>query len=184
MWIGIVVGILVIVGAVVAYSVHSNSNGQSQAQTIVNSAYPPVDGVSCDQSEQLAYHIHAHLTMYINGSQVSLPQGVGIAPDSSCYYWLHTHDTTGVIHIESPTQHIYTLGNFFDEWSNEFSSLNFPSQLNLDTSGWTAYVNGKLYTGDFRNIPLNSHTLVTLMYNSPKAKPDTFYDWNAAGLSQ
>jgi hypothetical protein len=144
---------------------------------IVNSSYPPVDGIYCDQLEQTAVHYHAHITIYINGKVSALPQGVGIAPDSSCYYWLHTHDTTGVIHIESPAGHTNTLGNFLDIWSTHFSTLGYPSQLDL-TSGWQVWVDGKPYNGDFHNITLKAHQLITIAYNSPGVKPDTTYNWN------
>ncbi|WP_136625277.1 hypothetical protein [Dictyobacter kobayashii] len=56
--------------------------------------------------------------MYINGQPVQVPQNVGIASDQSCIYWLHTHDTSGIIHIESPTQKTYTLGNFTQLWGS------------------------------------------------------------------
>jgi hypothetical protein len=105
-----------------------------------------------------------------------------MASDQSCLYWLHGHDTTGVIHIEAPSGDSFVLRNFLNEWSSQFSSLGYPSELDL--SGWTAYVGGKLYNGDFQKIPLQSHSVITLMYNSPNAKPDTSYDWNAAGLGQ
>ena len=178
--IGIIIAAVLVIGGFTAYVVYANNH--PQPETIVNPSYPPVDGIYCDQQEQTAFHIHAHLTIYVNGKQVQLPQNTGIASDQSCLYWLHTHDTTGVIHIEAPAGHSFVLGNFLDEWSSQFSSLGYPSQLSL--SGWTAYVDGKLYTGDFHKIPLQSHTLITIMYNSPSAKPDTFFDWNAAGLSQ
>src|SRR5882762_6390765 len=37
-----------------------------------------VAGVQSNSSEQLIYHIHAHLAMYVNGTQKFLPYGVGI----------------------------------------------------------------------------------------------------------
>jgi len=166
---------IVIIAAIVGVVIYNQN--QPQTETIVNASYPPVDSIYCDSLEQLAYHIHAHLSIYINGTLSPIPQNMGIASDGSCYYWLHTHDTTGVIHIESPTQKDYTLGNFFDEWSTNFSSLGYPSQLAL-TAGWQIWVDGKPYTGDFHNIPLTAHKLITMAYNSPGVKPDTTYAWN------
>jgi hypothetical protein len=175
-WLSILAAVIVgagLVGGIIFYNIN-----QSQTQSAVsdNSAYPAVDGIACQANEQLAYHIHAHVSIYINGKLSQIPQYVGIASDGSCFYWLHTHDTTGVIHIESPTQKNYTLGNFFDEWSQRFSSLGYPSELDL-TSGWQVWVNGKPYSGDFHNIQLTAHELITLAYNSPNAKPDKTYSW-------
>jgi hypothetical protein len=169
-------GVGIVILAAITGVVFFNRN-QTPTETIVNSAYPPVDNIYCDALEQTVYHIHAHVSIYINGSLSPVPAQVGIASDGSCFYWLHTHDTTGVIHIESPTQKNYMLGNFFDEWSENFSSLGYPAQL-ASSSGWTVWVNGKSYTGDFHNIQLTAHELITMAYNSPGVKPDTTYAWN------
>lgn len=174
--ISVAAAVLVITLLIVTYAIYVNSQGSSQGQKVVNPNYPPVDNVYCDQQEQTAFHIHAHLTMYINGQALPLPAQVGIAKDQSCLYWLHTHDTTGVIHIEAPANHSFTFGNFLDEWSNQFSTLGYAPQL--DQTGWQVYVNGKLYNGDFHKIPLAAHALITMAYNSPHVTPDTTYNWN------
>ena len=175
--------ILVAAGAVYAFVNAHNSSTQGHAtptEQVFNSAYQPVDGVYCDQLEQLSYHIHVHLTIWIDGTQVQVPQGVGIASDGSCFYWLHTHDSTGVVHIEAPTPAALTLGNFLNIWGQRFSQLGYQDQL-ASASGWTIYVNGQKVTGDFNKVAFQPHMLITLAYNSPGVKPDTVYSW-AAGL--
>jgi hypothetical protein len=173
-----VLAAVVVFGAAIAGITYYNSVAtNSTSEAIANPAYPPVDGIYCDTLEQTVYHIHAHVSIYINGKLSSVPQYVGIASDGSCYYWLHTHDTSGVIHIESPDQHTYTFGNFLDEWSAHFSSLGYPAELDF-TTGWKIWVNGQPYTGSFRNIPLTAHALITMAYDSPGVKPDTTYAWN------
>jgi hypothetical protein len=124
-----------------------------------------VDGVvKSDQMEALAYHIHAHLQIFVNGTQKNIPYGIGIVPpyslDSSSgspfvsggakFYYLHTHDETGVIHVESPTKRQYTLGNFFDVWKQPLSS----TQVGPNKGALTVYVDGKVFTGDPRSIVL------------------------------
>jgi hypothetical protein len=169
----IAVGVLVF--AVLVYFVVRQS--QSPTRTAANAAYPPIDSISCDTNEHADFHIHVHVTMYINGQRVTVPGNIGIAPDSSCLYWLHTHSNDGVIHIEAPTGHSFTLGNFLDIWGKRFLQLGYPSQLD-QTDGWQVYVDGKLFAGDFHTIPLQSHALITLAYNSPGVPPDTNYNWN------
>jgi hypothetical protein len=149
----------------------------AQSQTPANAAYPSVDSISCQSTEQGGTHIHAHVTMYVNGTKTPIPANVGIAPDGSCLYWLHTHDDSGVIHIEAPAGVSATFGNFLDIWGQRFQQLGYPSQLS-DATGWQVYVNGKPFRGNFRTIPLQSHTLITLAYNSPGVQPDTTYPWN------
>ena len=149
----------------------------AQSQTPANAAYPVVDNISCQSTEQGGTHIHAHVTMYVNGTKTPIPANVGIAPDSSCLYWLHTHDDSGVIHIEAPEGVSATFGNFLDIWGQRFQQVGYPSQLS-DATGWQVYVNGKPFRGNFHTIPLQSHTLITLAYNSPWIQPDTTYPWN------
>ena len=131
-----------------------------------------VDGIKCDQLEQVAYHIHAHLAVFVNGSQRTIPEGIGITPPrqtqsgatgqfvtgGTCFYWLHAHTADGVIHIESPTKKLYSLGQYFDIWRQPLSS----TQVGPATGTVTAYVNGKRFAGNPRNITLDNHTLIQL----------------------
>lgn len=135
-----------------------------------------VDGIQCAPVEQLAYHIHAHLQVYVNGQSRALPAAIGmlgpVAQQTAygpfygaqqCIYWLHTHASDGVIHIESPTKRIYTLGNFFDEWHQPLS----PTQVATATGKVTAFLNGKAWKRDPRTIPLLPHASVQLDVGSP-----------------
>jgi len=152
----------------------------TQGHTPANPAYPAIDSIACDELEQSAFHIHAHVSIYINGQSVPIPGNVGIAGDPSnpsCFYWLHTHSSDGVIHIEAPNGFSPTLKNFLDIWGTKFPQLGYPDQLDF-TNGWQVYVNGKPFAGDFHTIPLSAHTLITLAYNSPGVKPDTTFNWN------
>jgi hypothetical protein len=131
-----------------------------------------IDGVSSNQMEQLAYHVHAHLAIYINGTQKTVPYGIGIeqpwstesdgdsefVDSGAAFYYLHTHDDTGVIHIESPTQKLYTLGQFFAEWNQTLSS----DQIGQYTGAVTTFVNGSKYSGDPADIQLTAHEVIQL----------------------
>lgn len=179
--------VLVLLGSLITVLIIRNNVGTNtlaQAEQIVDPNYQPVDGVYCDSLEQLSYHIHAHLSIYINGANVPLVANTGIAPigvtsasSVTCYYWLHTHDATGVIHIESPTTRLYTLNQFLDIWEKFSSSSSaLPTQL-LSSTGWVIYVNGKQVNTDFNHLQLHAHDLITIGYNSPGIKPDTTYAW-------
>src|SRR5258708_35152200 len=88
---------------------------QIQAILPFNAAHPPMNGVTCDTMEQDGYHIHVHLTIYVNGQGVTVPKGIGIAADGSCFYWLHTHTSDGILHIEATQkQHTETLDERLD----------------------------------------------------------------------
>ncbi len=171
--------VLIAAGSVFAYVNSHNSTSQATpTEQVFNPAYPPVDGIFCDQLEQTSYHIHAHLTIYLNGQPVSIPQGVGIASDQSCLYWLHTHDSTGVLHIEAPKKVSPTLADFLDIWGQGFSSLGFHNEL-ASSAGWTIYVDGKQVNSTFKQLVLQSHMVITIAYNSPNITPDSTYNWQA-----
>jgi hypothetical protein len=144
----------------------------------------PVDGISCQSSEQLVYHIHAYLAVYTSGTPRAIPAGIGIVPPvlttptadgpivygGTCFYWLHSHTQDGIIHIESPTARVYTLGNYFDIWNQPLSA----TQVGLARGAVTAYVDGKPFTGDPRSIPLMDHTLIQLDIGSAAPGPQRF----------
>jgi len=155
---------MVIVGIV--FGIRAVTSPPNSASTETN--------VQCNVNEQSIYHIHVHLTTYIDGQRVVLPKNVGIT--STCIYWLHTHDTSGIIHIEAPKQDTFTLGTFLRFWRDQVYATQYPIELS-STTGWKVYVNGKPYSGDFNRIQLAAHTLVTLAYNSPNARPDTVFNW-------
>ena len=142
----------------------------------------PINGIRCQTSEQLIFHIHAHLTIFINGAQRQIAAGIGIpgsqtqqtsqgpvAQGGSCLYWLHTHAPDGIIHVESPIHRIYTLGDFFDEWGQPLG----PSQLGPVKGHVVAIYNGKVYEGNPRNIPLNAHAQIQLEVGKPLIAPQT-----------
>jgi hypothetical protein len=176
-WVSTIVSVIVVV---VAAIITSNILGNKSALASDNPAYPVVDNIACQTGEKFGYHVHAHLSIYVDDQPVSLPANIGIASDGSCIYWLHTHDTKGVIHIESPNATTYSLETFFKMWQDYFSQLGYPSQLSTP-NGWQVYINGKAfdYKNDFRNIHIESHMLITLAYNSPDIPPDTTYSWGS-----
>jgi hypothetical protein len=80
--------------------------------------------------EGTAVHIHQHLDLFVDGRPVTVPALIGIDP-SVGFAPLHTHDASGVIHVESPTVRSYTLGQFFAVWGVRFT----PSCLGGDCAG-------------------------------------------------
>jgi hypothetical protein len=150
------------------------------ASTVTKATGKTVDGVSCDTTEQLVYHIHAHLTVFVNGAARQIPAGIGIPgaqaentptgpyiASGSCFYWLHTHAADGIIHIESPVHRTYTLGDFFDIWGQPLG----PDQVGPARGPVTAIYNGQVYRGNPRNIPLEKHAQIQLEVGKPLISP-------------
>jgi len=134
-----------------------------------------VDGLTCAPGMAVNYHVHAHLAIINNGKWLALPKNIGIL--SSCDYEMHTHDQTGIIHIEAPSVKNFTLGAFFDIWGEPLTSTNVAGI----TGDVVAYINdngeARRYMGDLRAITLTSHRDVTLQIGTPAVSTLTTYSW-------
>ncbi len=150
------------------------------ASTATKATGKTVDGISCDTTEQLVFHIHAHLTVFVNGAARQIPAAIGIPgaqaqntptgpyiASGTCFYWLHTHAADGIIHIESPVHRSYTLGNFFDIWGQPLG----PYQVGPARGPVTAIYNRQVYRGNPRNIPLEKHAQIQLEVGKPLIAP-------------
>ena len=150
------------------------------ASTATAASGQPVDGISCQTDEQTLFHIHAHLTVFVNGSARQVPAAIGIPgaqatatpqgpfiESGTCFYWLHTHAGDGIIHIESPVTRTYTLGNFFDVWGQPLSA----DQVGPAAGHVVAVYNGQVYQGNPRNIPLTAHAQIQLQVGTPLVAP-------------
>jgi hypothetical protein len=177
---GIPIAVALVAGAVVA-AVLAVQSPPAPGPTPTGGVLAPIstsvtgqtiDGIQCQAGEQLIFHIHAHLAIYLNGNARVIPEGIGIMPPrtegqsaegpvvtaGSCLYWLHAHTDDGLIHIESPVQRTYTLGNWFDIWGIPLDN----GHVGPATGTVIAYLNGQRYTGDVRAIPLDAHNLIQL----------------------
>ena len=165
-------------------------NVQPLAGTSAATAGQAIDGVSCQTSEQTIFHIHTHLTIFVNGQQRQVPAGIGIpgavaqqtsagpfVDSGTCFYWLHTHAADGIVHIESPVQRTFTLGDLFDEWGQPLSA----GQVGPAKGKVTVIVNGKVWQGDPRSAPLGSRENLQLEVGTPLVAPETI-DWSGTGL--
>jgi hypothetical protein len=68
--------------------------------------------------------ITGHLDVRVNGQPVEVPAYIGVDPARGSLSPLHTHDTSGVIHIESPIKRQFTLGVLFSEWGVSLTADN------------------------------------------------------------
>jgi hypothetical protein len=74
--------------------------------------------------ESLAMHIHVRLRIIVDGAEVRVPAGIGVLPDGRMRV-IHTHDETGVIHVESPKYMEFTFGDFLKIWGKSLNSTCF-----------------------------------------------------------
>ena len=151
----------------------------------------PVDGITCRRfmDQEDPYHVHAHVAIFVNGQEMRIPAGAGITPPrasqqvpggtffdsgpNDCLYWLHTHANDGIIHIEAPAKQNFTLGQFFDIWGQPLSA----GQVGPAKGPVVAFLNGRRFAGDPRDIPLDAQEVIQLDVGTPVVpfKPMTFH---------
>jgi hypothetical protein len=130
----------------------------------------PISGIECWAMEQVNYHVHAKLELYVRGEKRTVPAYVGIIPNR-CMYWLHTHDSTGWIHVEAPRQIRATLGQFFDVWGQPLSRERvLDVDLRSSALEMRIYVDGKPYEGDPREIELVDMREIVIDVGPPFAR--------------
>ncbi len=115
-------------------------------------------------------HHHDHLDIYIHNQNIVVPAQIGLS--STVELPTHTHDPTGIIHVEaSDTTFKPTLGLFFDVWGVFFTEKNIGGYTIDETNKLTVFVNGKQYQGDPRQLPLNQHDEILVTFGSESELP-------------
>ena len=114
----------------------SGSAGEKQSDQLDSSLSSFVD-----RNKEIMMHIHPRLNVTLDGTPLTIPAGIGINTtkwnDHSLDQFgmqpmkmtmegasmimqgmspLHTHDTSGTIHVESNVIKNYTLGQFLQNW--------------------------------------------------------------------
>jgi hypothetical protein len=135
-------------------------------------------GLPALEQEGTVLHIHQHLDVFVAGRRVVVPAGVGIDGAERFISPLHTHDTTGIIHVESPTVRTFTLGQFFGVWGVGFTPRCLGGYCTSGAKRLSVYVNGKLVRGDPRRAPLEAHEEIVVAFGTtaqlPRPLPSSF----------
>ncbi len=137
-------------GVAVTWADRSTATGGSGATTA---------GVECLKAE--TYHLHTHLTIIKGGITQRIPKDVGL---TGCAYELHTHDSSGIIHVETSIEKKFTLGQFFAVWGQPLSKENVaglggsPVRVFIEDAGLL-----EEYTGDPNAIELKQKRSVYII---------------------
>lgn len=140
--------------------------------------------------ETIEYHVHDQLYVFVNGQAVTVPAGIGInaqdpgvasfptgsgvsigliAPcEHACISPLHTHDATGLIHIEAPKREPFNLGQFFTEWGVRLNAACIADYCR-PAIPIRVYVNGAPYMGNPAHLPLVGAQKITIVIGTPPA---------------
>ena len=135
-------------------------------------------GLSALGAEGEVVHIHQHLDIFVNGKHETVPALIGIY-DGQFLTQLHTHDASGIMHVESPTKRTFDLGEFFGVWGVRLTDKCIGGYCKPKIP-WTMYVNGAPYPGDPSALVLKRHQEIAFVIGKrPKTIPSTY---NFGGL--
>jgi hypothetical protein len=132
----------------------------------------PVAGIDCVPTAPNTYHVHSHLSIFLNGEQLAIPVDVGmveLSPTTRCHYLLHTHDMSGLIHAHAGAPRSFTLGQFFAIWGqplqrdNVAGLVGLPAVVYLTDDGTTVVE----HMGSLAAIELISHREITIQVGTP-----------------
>lgn len=139
----------------------------TDVETAVKSA-----GLSMLTAEGTALHIHQHLSITVDGKAVTVPAELGIDETAQQLSALHTHDTSGILHVESPVQRTFHLDQAFAEWDVRLGTGELGPYVNGKHGVKLAvFVDQKPYAGDPRDIVLKEHEDIDFVITTDGSTP-------------
>jgi hypothetical protein len=119
--------------------------------------------------EGTALHIHAHLDVFVHGRRVAVPAGIGIG--QTFISPLHTHDGSGIVHVESPDVRTFTLGEVFAVWGVRLTRRCLGGYCASGADRLRVYVGAREFTGDPRVLHLSPHAEIVVAFGKPRELP-------------
>ena len=117
--------------------------------------------LSCTTDMATQFHIHPKLSIIIDGATQAIPENIGVK--NNCMNPLHTHDASGMIHVESPVQKDFTLGDFFAVWGKTFSKDQILDTVVTTPAKLTVRVNGTS-VDTYENTIMNDKNQIEIEY--------------------
>ena len=159
-------------------STSSSSNLDQSGVRTTKAPWPPeysflaqrLSALEFPQQSDIGYHVHAALFVYVDGKQITVPANIGIDPQGRFIAALHTHDTSGVVHMEATKPYPFTLGEFINIWGVAFSDNNLGAYKAGNGKVLQLWVNGK-QVSDPVNYKMKSHDVMILGYGKPGSFP-------------
>lgn len=163
-----------------------------------------VHKIPCLPSMGNGYHVHAFVGIVYHGQLMALPTAIGMVHPgpaqngyvntAQCFYEIHTHDSSNIVHLEVTQPHplssvVFKLKNLLDIWGVPHDKRSFgpfkgkirvytgmPAALGQTTVSQYAPFTGEHWT----NMGLHSHEVIWIeigkpYYNAHQLPPVTFY---------
>jgi len=83
--------------------------------------------------QELGVHVHPQVGLFLDGKIEIIPANIGITSD--CMAEIHTHDMTGIVHVESADlarADDFMLSDFFDVWGKSLEREGYDLSVFLN----------------------------------------------------
>ena len=138
----------------------------------------PIGRFECVINPPQSLVFYAHLSILVNNEPQKVPRYLGASPKppTHCFYAIHTHDSTGRIHVTPAAPGIFTLGELFQIWGQPLTNTNvagvtgLPVEIYVTDNGTTT----KVEDADWSNIELKAHREITIGLGTPLAEIPNF----------
>jgi len=121
--------------------------------------------------EGTVVHIHQHLDVFVHGRRVRVPAGIGIDVPERFISPIHTHDASGIVHVESPSLRTFTLGELFGVWGVRLTRRCLGGYCARGADRLRVYADGRPFSGDPRVLPLAPHAEIVVAFGTGKQLP-------------
>lgn len=130
-------------------------------------------------AEGMVEHLHVHLDVIVHGKPVDVPANIGVDLRAQQMGPLHTHEASGVIHIESALKAAFSLGQFMTEWDVALTQDPIGALKADGGNSLRAYVNGEPHTGNPAGILFQDHDEIAIVYGPAGQTVDvpSSYNW-------
>ena len=118
------------------------------------------------------FHHHALLHIYVNGLLAPLAPNIGLEPKKHLESSLHTHDGTGIIHMEAPHPFKFTLGDFFMVWGVKLGPDEVGNLKGLGGDHLHFFVNGRPLSNPAAYVMQDNDSIV-IGYGAENSFPHT-----------
>ncbi len=117
--------------------------------------------VNLKEHKSLALHIHPKVSIEILGKDYPIPSNIGISSEGMKV--IHTHESDGTLHVESPYPHQFYLEDFFTIWGKRFTGTCIFEYCADENHSLKIYANGDESTL-YGLLPLYDHDEIKIVY--------------------
>lgn len=126
----------------------------------------PIGSFNCILNPPHTFAHYTHVSIIQNNEALALPGNIGASPtgNTHCFYTLHTHNSSGKVHVTPAAAATFTLGEFFTIWKQPLTNTNVAGITGLPveifvTDGTTTT---KVEEADWANIEMKDHREITI----------------------